>query len=48
MDKQKANAKNSSYFRNNKFTEEEAFMSAAKAAKRPPSLNGEPKETNPQ
>lgn len=48
MDNKKANTKNNSYFRKNKFTEEEAVMHAGKAANLPPSLNEIPKETNPQ
>lgn len=35
-------------FKENKFTEEETFMHAEKAADRPPSLNEIPKQTNPQ
>ncbi|WP_019533770.1 hypothetical protein [Paenibacillus ginsengihumi] len=35
-------------FKENKFTEEQTFMRAEKAADRPPSLNGIPKQTNPQ
>jgi hypothetical protein len=32
----------------NKFVEEETVMDSEKAAKRPPSINGIPKQNNPQ
>ncbi len=48
MHNERKHTKNSPDFRENKFTEEETPVDADKAAKRPPSLNEVPKETNPQ
>lgn len=48
MDKARSNTENSPNFRENKFTEEETAVDADIAAKRAPSLNEVPKETNPQ
>ncbi|MEK3720466.1 hypothetical protein [Paenibacillus sp. FSL H8-0034] len=48
MDVTKPDSPKSRDFKENKFIEEEAELQANKAAKRPPSLNGIPKQNNPQ
>jgi hypothetical protein len=48
MDVTKPGSPKSPDFRENKFIEEEAELKAGKAAKRPPSINGIPKQNNPQ
>jgi hypothetical protein len=48
MDVTKPGSPKSSNFKENKFIEEEVELQAEKAAKRPPSINGIPKQNNPQ